>query len=165
MNCYNHTCEPAVAQCPDCGKGLCRACADLYRPILCPECAHRRGYNAKQCALGEARWNLVRLVLLGVAYLIGYSWAFVANNSYLSGYLLLALGCSFVLIRPGFFSERVVVRGDSQLTIRERDESLLGCLFGTVFRFVIGFAVAPLVILWLIYKVVKGFYTARKTVL
>lgn len=165
MNCYNHSHEPAVAQCTDCGKGLCRACADLYRPILCPECAHNRGYNAKQYVLGEARWNLMRLALLGVAYLVGYWWAFFAHHAYLSGYILLALGCSFVLLRPGFFSERVVVRGDSQLTIRERNDSLLGCLFGTLFRLLVGFVAAPLVILWLVYKVLKGFNTARNTVL
>ena len=42
MNCFNHTQEPAVAQCSDCGKGLCSECAERYQPILCTPCFQKR---------------------------------------------------------------------------------------------------------------------------
>lgn len=38
MNCYYHPCKPAIAQCPDCGNGLCRERIDLkIITILNPE--------------------------------------------------------------------------------------------------------------------------------
>lgn len=39
MNCFNHTDTPAVAQCTNCGKFLCKECATKYSPILCDDCA------------------------------------------------------------------------------------------------------------------------------
>lgn len=40
MNCFNHTDQPAVAQCQNCGKFLCKECATKYSPsIFCDECA------------------------------------------------------------------------------------------------------------------------------
>lgn len=38
MNCYNHTDRPAVAQCSDCGKFLCKECSMNRNPILCDDC-------------------------------------------------------------------------------------------------------------------------------
>ncbi|KAA6309523.1 hypothetical protein EZS27_038999, partial [termite gut metagenome] len=35
MNCYEHSIQPAVAQCPDCGKGLCTECASAYSLPIC----------------------------------------------------------------------------------------------------------------------------------
>lgn len=42
MNCMNHPTEAAVAQCTDCGKGLCIQCASQFKPILCDACAQKR---------------------------------------------------------------------------------------------------------------------------
>ena len=38
MNCYNHPIQPAVAQCIDCGKGLCNQCATAYCTPICNSC-------------------------------------------------------------------------------------------------------------------------------
>ena len=38
MNCYYHPDHDAVAQCADCGKGLCRSCATRFTIPICPEC-------------------------------------------------------------------------------------------------------------------------------
>lgn len=38
MNCFNHTEQPAVAQCSNCGRFLCKECSMKYKPILCDEC-------------------------------------------------------------------------------------------------------------------------------
>ena len=42
MNCYNHHDRPAVAQCPDCGKGLCAECAAAYSIPICNACNRKR---------------------------------------------------------------------------------------------------------------------------
>ena len=39
MKCYYHEDREAVATCQHCGKALCKACAGLYNPCLCEECA------------------------------------------------------------------------------------------------------------------------------
>lgn len=45
MNCYYHPDRPAVAQCPDCGKGLCYECASHNQRPICPDCNNKRGKN------------------------------------------------------------------------------------------------------------------------
>lgn len=45
MNCYYHPSRPAVAQCPDCGKGLCHECANRFQSSICKECNDKRGRN------------------------------------------------------------------------------------------------------------------------
>jgi hypothetical protein len=47
MNCFNHTDEPAVASCVDCGKGLCKECASLYEFPICNECNAKRSKKEK----------------------------------------------------------------------------------------------------------------------
>ena len=39
MNCFNHPDQPAVAQCNQCGKFLCKECASKRTPVMCDECA------------------------------------------------------------------------------------------------------------------------------
>lgn len=47
MNCYNHPQETAVAQCTDCGKGLCHTCAATYTFPICTDCNNKRIRNEK----------------------------------------------------------------------------------------------------------------------
>jgi hypothetical protein len=42
MNCYEHPVQSAVAQCPDCGKGLCAECASAYSLPICNRCNKKR---------------------------------------------------------------------------------------------------------------------------
>ena len=45
MNCYNHEERGIVAQCIDCGKGLCKECAEKYQSfnlVVCDNCANVR---------------------------------------------------------------------------------------------------------------------------
>lgn len=39
MKCFNHPEREAVATCQNCGKGLCRECAEKHTPCLCDICA------------------------------------------------------------------------------------------------------------------------------
>lgn len=58
MKCYYHTNQDVVATCTECGKGLCRACADKWEPILCDDCAAER--------IQQKRAKLKRSIVLGV---------------------------------------------------------------------------------------------------
>lgn len=47
MNCYRHPSIPAVAQCPQCNKGLCAECASVYTHPICNICNRRLINNEK----------------------------------------------------------------------------------------------------------------------
>ena len=64
MNCYYHPNRPAVAQCPDCGKGLCQECASKYEKPICTECNEKRGVN-------ERRDYLKPLIICSILFVIG----------------------------------------------------------------------------------------------
>lgn len=42
MNCFNHPDRPAVAQCPDCSKGLCIECATAHDTPICDVCYQKK---------------------------------------------------------------------------------------------------------------------------
>ena len=42
MNCFNHPDRPAVAQCPDCSKGLCIECATAHDTHICDVCYQKQ---------------------------------------------------------------------------------------------------------------------------
>lgn len=67
MDCFLHPGSAAVAQCNTCSKGLCRACASRFAPILCEEClvSHNR-----QVARGA--WT--GLTITVVVALAGTAW-------------------------------------------------------------------------------------------
>lgn len=47
MKCYYHPNQEIVATCTECGKGLCKACASKWEPVLCDDCAKVRIENMK----------------------------------------------------------------------------------------------------------------------
>ena len=54
MKCFCHEDREAVATCQHCGKALCRACASLYTPCLCVDCAQLlRDQQAEQARAAE----------------------------------------------------------------------------------------------------------------
>ena len=54
MKCFYHEDREAVATCQHCGKALCRACASLYTPCLCVDCAQLlRDQQAEQARAAE----------------------------------------------------------------------------------------------------------------
>ena len=61
MNCFNHIDRAAVAQCSDCGKGLCAECTEKYEPILCTPCFQKRRQ-------GEKWRSVCSLLLLAALY-------------------------------------------------------------------------------------------------
>lgn len=85
MNCYYHPSRPAVAQCPDCGKGLCRKCASIYVKPICRDCNRHRA--------GQERASYIRtLVGCTIFFIIGCIIGNSAGESPLMiGYLLACL--------------------------------------------------------------------------
>ena len=94
MNCFNHTQEPAVAQCSDCGKGLCSECAERYQPILCTPCFQKR----KRSEIWRSIFSLLFLIAL---FVIGFRWNFLATKGvedmrWMSGYVLMAIWSGYL---------------------------------------------------------------------
>lgn len=75
MNCYYHPDRSAVAQCVDCGKGLCAECANKSsnKIPICPTCAKRR----LKKAIGA---EIVYFVVVAVIYFIGYKIGMNSNR-------------------------------------------------------------------------------------
>lgn len=63
MNCYNHPTQTAVAQCVDCGKGLCSQCASMYSIPICSTCNKQRITSEKGRTTKEL---LVTFILGGI---------------------------------------------------------------------------------------------------
>ena len=64
MNCFYHPTRPAVAQCPDCGKGLCHSCASKYRIPICTECNNARGKS-------ELKTYLMPIIVCSFLFVVG----------------------------------------------------------------------------------------------
>lgn len=91
MNCYYHPDRPAVAQCPDCGKGLCRECASTYEKPICPDCHDKRGKLATK--------NYVRpLIVCAALFAVGC----LAAGALGMGEQPLLLGYIFMCIYGGW---------------------------------------------------------------
>lgn len=73
MNCYYHPDRPAVAQCPDCGKGLCRECASKFEKPICAACNDKRG---KSAMVNYAKPLVVCAIFFLVGCLVGKSAGF-----------------------------------------------------------------------------------------
>jgi len=69
MNCYNHQTQPAVAQCPNCGKGLCGKCASLYSMPICNTCNKRRIFGERSRIITEMLLTFGLGLLLTVLFL------------------------------------------------------------------------------------------------
>lgn len=69
MNCYNHPTQTAVAQCQDCGKGLCTQCATTYSIPICNSCNKSRISSERSRIIKEL---LITFVFgIGIAYIFG----------------------------------------------------------------------------------------------
>jgi len=68
MNCYNHQTQPAVAQCIDCGKGLCGTCASSYLTPLCTPCNKSRISSEKGGIIKEMVLTFGVGILLAILF-------------------------------------------------------------------------------------------------
>lgn len=78
MNCYNHPTQTAVAQCSDCGKGLCSHCGTMYSAPICNSCNKSRIQGEKGRIIKEILLTVIFGV--GIAYLVGEQLLFKGHS-------------------------------------------------------------------------------------
>jgi|GEM_PF-385068 len=142
MNCFNHTQEPAVAQCSDCGKGLCSECAERYQPILCTPCFQKR----KRSEIWRSIFSLLFLIAL---FVIGFRWNFLATKGFedmrwMSGYVLMAIWSGY-LFAEKFIPYKMIAgtnwqeqTGNGYFTISSNSSSLSSSVFSPLLLLVCG---------------------------
>ena len=84
MHCFYHPRRPAVAQCPDCGKGLCQRCASKYNIPICPECNNQRRKK-------ERKTYLMPLIICAILFVVGCAVGCSSETPLLIGYLCMSL--------------------------------------------------------------------------
>ncbi|MGN0154843.1 MAG: B-box zinc finger protein [Lachnospiraceae bacterium] len=137
MKCYYHGDREAVAQCTECGKALCRECADIYSPVLCNECAGARNADNKM--------QLVKDSILCVGMMIVGGWFYfsmvggVGGGNLLSALLVIILfgGVPFGWealnkIQPGIFLIMPIIGWVIYFMIKLTLAFLIGWLFFVV---------------------------------
>lgn len=144
MNCYFHPSRPAVAQCPDCGKGLCKECASKYKKPICTECNNKRG-NA------EIRNYSRPLVICAIMFVVGcFVGTGIGDGPFLMGYVFTCIYGGWSIV--GQFFNNFFISLDLHSII---------FYYGlkVVFAAIIGIFATPI---FLIYCIIKLIQTAKK---
>jgi hypothetical protein len=146
MKCANHYDRDVVAQCIDCGKGLCPECADKFSMPICDSCELKR-INADKSVLVKNSILMVVLAVIGFIFM-----AQDGNNSFLycvmAAYLFAGIpwGWSFLnRITPNMF-----------LFL-----SWFGWFVYFIFKLLLSMLIGMFVTPYKIYKIAKGLYRAN----
>lgn len=141
MNCAYHPAETAVAQCTECGKGLCVQCAQNRQMPVCASCRAK----SRKRAIGS---SVLHLLVYGGLFLLGYKWNFMEGDRFpdgrfTSGYLLMAAvsGWQFLNAVVGW-----------RLVQGELTTWALYYLLKLLLSMVVGIFTAPITILWNLIK-------------
>lgn len=65
MKCYFHPEKDAVATCQNCGKSLCKECAEKYHPCLCDDC-YRLLKQQEVDELKSARKKMIKTFIYSI---------------------------------------------------------------------------------------------------
>ncbi len=141
MNCYNHPSQTAVAQCTDCGKGLCRQCASQYTIPICTQC------NDKRKNVNVAEY-VKPLVICTILYIIGSNLEIMGPDRGFGGYMFMSIYAGWKFINQ-FIPNVFLIFNLSAIfwyyLIR---------IFISMF---IGAFVTPFYLGWCIYKLIRIF--------
>lgn len=167
MKCYYHEDREAVATCQHCGKALCKACASLYTPCLCEECAQLlRNQQAEQArsaeesrrqkyldALVDTRSEFLRTCVYGVITALILGSIFPRGS--LSGLELTLFSTMFFFIPFGW---KLITYLQSFLPLT---------IFGTLWFWVFWALVKGIVSIFIgipafLYQLVKTFFVQRE---
>ena len=91
MKCFYHTTEQAVAQCIDCGKGLCASCASKYELPICDSC------NKKRKSIEIVQY-IKPLIICAILYIIGTNLDFMGPTSAFNGYMVMSIYAGWKVI-------------------------------------------------------------------
>lgn len=134
MNCYNHQTQPAVAQCSDCGKGLCGTCASSYQMPLCTSCNKSRITSERSGIIKEM------LLTFGVGAVLAYFFFQWTNGGH--SYPLLYNIISYVI---PFYVFSGIIPGWKTLTRITPSVFLFLPIIGWVLYFIIKFILSVVV--------------------
>lgn len=84
MNCYYHSIRPAVVQCVDCHKGLCRSCAHKYTIPICDECNNKRRRS-------NIAYYIKPFVFCIILFAIGYNLEIMGPDRFFGAYMLMCV--------------------------------------------------------------------------
>lgn len=95
LNCYHHPTLEAVINCENCGKPLCRSCAELYNGHpFCATCG-MDGYR-------DIKSDLNKRVIVGIALGIAWIVLFLSAETMLSPFAIILEGIVFACVPFGW---------------------------------------------------------------
>jgi len=145
MKCYNHTKKDAVAQCIDCGRGLCEECADRHGIVVCDLCASVRNASDKDSFKKTIIMGVVGLI---VGLILGVMMRMTFGAILFNG--LAAAGIAF--------GWQVLNRITPKIFIWM---PLIGWLIYFVLKFGLALAIGIFAMPYYIYKSIKGLKEAK----
>lgn len=140
MNCFYHPSRPAVAHCPDCGKGLCSECAAKFEKPICPECNGKRGKN-------DLRKYSKPLIICAIMFIVGcFVGKGVTNEPFLTGYVFTCIYGGWSI--AGTFFNNILITLD-------KESILLYYGLKIVLAAVVGIFATPVYLCYCIYKLIR----------
>ena len=140
MRCYYHPHRYAVAQCPDCGKGLCKECASRYQKPICKSCNDIRGKNEIK-DYSKPLFVCTVMFIIGCLVGSGLGW-----DAILMGYLFTCIYGGWSIV--GMFFSNIFVTLDLNSIV-------LYYGLRIVLSAVIGIFATPIFLGYCIYKIIK----------
>lgn len=139
MNCYYHPTRPAVAQCVDCHKGLCRSCAQKYTFPICEECNNKRR--------GDNLSHYIRpFIFCIILFIAGYNIEIFAPNQGFGAYMLM---CTY----GGW---KAVNQFAPMTFVWFTFEAIFGhFLIKLAISIFLGFFIIPVYLMYCLYKIVR----------
>lgn len=131
MNCYNHSTESAVAQCPDCGKGLCVQCTSNYSIPICSSCSKKRINTEKGVIIKEL------VLTFGFGILLSYFFCQWTNEGH--SYPLIH---NVITAIVAFVSFAGIISGWKTLTSITSNYFLFLPIFGWILYFIVKLSIS-----------------------
>lgn len=152
MNCYQHSDQPAVATCANCGVGLCTDCVNKsYYAIdnkpLCHSCNLTIAESELRRLKKEKTWTTVKLCFVVVFMVLGII-IFLTSGDLMNGWIYFGLGG----IPSAFRSTRQTREQRYAEAVHDRvspGDSLFASLIFFIVRLFIILAIAPIASLYL----------------
>lgn len=94
MNCFYHPNEQAVATCPQCGKGLCAACAQKWPQSVCDNCAQE---NITLHIANRKKPLVTSIVILAVSLAIGLIMSIAEGDFSMMNIVFAGLGVVLIV--------------------------------------------------------------------
>ena len=151
MNCKKHPDEPAVSIYSGCGCGLCAECDKEARNTLCKSCR-------KDKKIDGIVSSAIYLALFGVAFFIGYKLNFFPadrhgeSNWFFCGYLFGSWLAGWQLFNSLTMNTIFIVNTET---------AWITMILNLILYLVVGFFIAPIVILWNTIKIVYNVISYR----